>query len=31
MEIINKMKRQSTKWEEIFAHDTTNKGLTFEI
>ena len=30
-EIINKMKRQPTKWEEIFAHDTTNKGLISEI
>ena len=26
-ETVNKMKRQSTKWEKIFARDTTDKGL----
>ena len=26
-ETINKMKRQPTKWEKIFANDATNKGL----
>ena len=28
---INKMKRQSTEWEEIFANDVTNKGLVSKI
>ena len=26
-ETINKMKRQPTEWEKIFANDTSNKGL----
>ena len=26
-ETINKTKRQTTEWDEIFAHDMTNKGL----
>ena len=26
-ETINKMKRQPTDWEKIFANDVTNKGL----
>ena len=26
-ETINKMKRQPTEWEKIFANDATNKGL----
>ena len=30
-ETINKMKRQPTEWEKIFAHDATNKGLTSKI
>ena len=30
-EIINKMKRQSTKWEEIFANDMSDKGLVSKI
>ena len=30
-EIINKMKRQPTDWEKIFANDVTNKGLVFKI
>ena len=28
---INKMKRQPTEWEKIFATDTTNKGLISKI
>ena len=28
---INKMKRQLTEWEKIFANDTTSKGLIFKI
>ena len=28
---INKMKRQSTEWEKIFAKDATNKGLISKI
>ena len=28
---INKMKRQPTKWEKIFANDVTNKGLISKI
>ena len=28
---INKMKRQPTAWDKIFANDTTNKGLIFKI
>ena len=27
-ETINKMKRQSTEWENILANDTAEKGLT---
>ena len=30
-EIINKMKRQPSEWEKIFANDTTNKGLISKI
>ena len=30
-ETINKMKRQPTEWEEIFANDATNKGLISKI
>ena len=30
-ETINKTKRQPTEWEEIFANDTTDKGLVSKI
>ena len=30
-ETINKMKRQPTEWEKIFANDMTNKGLVSKI
>ena len=30
-EIIDKMKRQPTKWEKIFANDNTNKGLISKL
>ena len=30
-ETINKMKRQPTEWEKIFANDVTNKGLVSKI
>ena len=30
-ENINKMKRQPTEWEKLFAHDSTNKGLISKI
>ena len=30
-ETINKMKRQLTNWEKIFAKDATNKGLISKI
>ena len=30
-EIINKMKRQPTEWEKIFANEVTDKGLTSKI
>ena len=30
-ETINKMKRQSTEWEKIFANYATNKGLISKI
>ena len=30
-ETINKMKRQPTEWEKIFANDATDKGLIFKI
>ena len=30
-ETINKMKRQPTEWEKIFANEATNKGLNFKI
>ena len=30
-ETINKMKRQSTEWEKIFANDMTNNGLISKI
>ena len=30
-ETINKMKRQPSKWEKIFANEATEKGLTSKI
>ena len=30
-ETINRMKRQPTEWEKIFASDVTNKGLISKI
>ena len=30
-EIINKMKRQPTEWEKIFANDVTVKGLISKL
>ena len=30
-ETINKMKRQLTEWEKVFANDATDKGLTSKI
>ena len=30
-ETINKIKRQPTEWENIFANDTSDKGLTSKI
>ena len=30
-ETINRMKRQPTDWEKIFASGTTDKGLLFKI
>ena len=30
-ESINKMKRQLTEWEKIFANDVTDKGLISKI
>ena len=30
-ETINKMKRQPTEWEEIFANNATDKGLISKI
>ena len=30
-ETIDKMKRQPTEWEEIFANDATNKGFISKI
>ena len=30
-ETINKMKRQPTEWEKIFANEVTNKGLISKI
>ena len=30
-ETINKMKRQPTEWEKIFANDVTNKSLISKI
>ena len=30
-ETINKMKRQPTDWEKLFANDVTNKGLISKI
>ena len=30
-ETINKMKRQPTEWEKIFANEATDKGLIFKI
>ena len=31
IETINKMKRQPTEWEKIFANDVTDKGLISKI
>ena len=31
METINKMKRQPTDWEKIFAYDATDRGLICKI
>ena len=31
MEIINKVKRQPTEWEKIFANNPLNKELIFKI
>ena len=31
MEIINKIKRQPTEWEKIFANHATDKGLISKI
>lgn len=31
MEAINKMKRQPTEWEEIFANKAANKGLISKV
>ena len=31
METINKMKRQPSEWEKIFANEATGKGLISEI
>ena len=30
-ETINKMKRQPSEWEKIFANEATDKGLTSKI
>ena len=30
-ETINKMKRQPSEWEKIFANEATDKGLIFKI
>ena len=30
-ETINKMNRQPTEWDKIFANETTNKGLISKI
>ena len=30
-ETINKMKRQLTEWEKVFANDATDKGLNSKI
>ena len=30
-ETTSKMKRQSTKWEKIFANHTSNKGLIYKV
>ena len=30
-ETINKMKRQLTEWENVFANDATDKGLNSKI
>ena len=30
-EVTNKMKRQPTEWEKIFANDVTDKGLISKI
>ena len=30
-ETINKMKRQSSEWEKIFANEATDKGLISKI
>ena len=30
-ETVNKMKRQPSEWEKIFANEATDKGLNFKI
>ena len=30
-ETINKMKRQLTEWEKLFANDATNRGLISKV
>ena len=30
-ETINKMKRQPTEWKNIFANDTSDKGLMYKV
>ena len=30
-ETVNRMKRQSTEWEKIFAYDVSSKGLISKI
>ena len=31
IEIVNKVKRQQSKWENVFASNTSNKGLIYKI
>ena len=30
-EVINKMKRQPTKWKKVFANDVSDKGLMSKV
>ena len=30
-EVMNKMKRQPTEWENLFSNKATNKGVIFKI